>query len=137
MRALSYDWHLRQVMANRGLFTTTSLSPLLAERGVHLSPAQVHRLVTQVPERLSLKVLVALCDALECTSTDLIEPQVIAKPKRATAGANRSPSPTSTGSPGSPVPVSQRRPRRADIVSAPTAGPTESAPRSSSGRAGE
>jgi DNA-binding Xre family transcriptional regulator len=73
-RKLDYRWRLREVMAARGLWATTDLAPLLVERGVDLSPAQVYRLVTQTPERLSLKTLMALCDALECTSTDLIEP---------------------------------------------------------------
>ena len=48
--------------------------PLLVERGIELSATQVYRLVTQTPERLSLRILMALCDALGCTSTDLIEP---------------------------------------------------------------
>ena len=64
MAKLSYEWHLRQIMATRGLFKTTDLAPLLADRGIRLSPAQVYRLVTQTPERLSLRVLMALCDAL-------------------------------------------------------------------------
>ena len=64
-------------------------APLLAERGIELSSTQVYRLVTQTPERLSLRILMALCDALECTSTDLIEPVTEAIParKRAASGA--------------------------------------------------
>ena len=31
---LDYRWHLRQVMAARGMFATTDLAPLLAERGI-------------------------------------------------------------------------------------------------------
>lgn len=73
-RKLGYRWRLREVMAARGLWQTTDLAPLLAERGIVLSSTQVYRLVTQTPERLSLRILMALCDALECTSTDLIEP---------------------------------------------------------------
>ena len=59
-------------MAARGLFTTTDLVPLLAERGIELSASQVHRLVTGTPERLSLPVLAALCDILDVTPADLI-----------------------------------------------------------------
>jgi Cro/C1-type HTH DNA-binding domain len=44
-----------------------ALVPLLAKRGISLSASQVHRLVTGIPERLSLPVLAALCDILECT----------------------------------------------------------------------
>lgn len=72
-RKLDYRWRLREVMAARGLWATTDLGPLLVERGIDLSATQVYRLVTQTPERLSLRTLMALCDALDCTSTDLIE----------------------------------------------------------------
>ena len=70
---LGYRWHLRLKMAERGMFATTDLRPLLAERGVVLSREQVYRLVTGVPERLSLRTLAALCDILDCTPNDLIE----------------------------------------------------------------
>jgi DNA-binding Xre family transcriptional regulator len=59
-------------MADRGLFNTTDLAPLLVERGIELSPVQVWRLVAGTPERLSLPVLAALCDILEVTPTELI-----------------------------------------------------------------
>ena len=49
---MGYHWHLRPLMAERGMFATTDLVPLLAERGVELSREQVYRLVTRVPERL-------------------------------------------------------------------------------------
>jgi DNA-binding Xre family transcriptional regulator len=71
-RSPVYQWRLRDVMADHGLFTTTALVPLLAERGIELSASQVHRLVTQTPERLSLHVLAALCDIFECGPGDLI-----------------------------------------------------------------
>ena len=41
---VSYHWHLRQLMAARGMFATTDLVPLLASRGVELSREQVYRL---------------------------------------------------------------------------------------------
>jgi DNA-binding Xre family transcriptional regulator len=71
---LDYRWHLRQVMASRDMFATTDLVRPLAERGIELSPSQVYRLVVERPERLSLKVLMALLDILDCTLEDLIEP---------------------------------------------------------------
>lgn len=37
---LDYRWHLREIMATRGMFSTTDLRPLLAERGIDLSPAR-------------------------------------------------------------------------------------------------
>ena len=39
-----------------------------------LSSSQVYRLVTDQPERLSLKILMALLDILDCAMADLIEP---------------------------------------------------------------
>jgi DNA-binding Xre family transcriptional regulator len=64
-------WHLRLRMAEKGLFQTSDLVPLLAERGIHLSREQVYRLVTQVPQRLSTDTLAALCDILGCQPNDL------------------------------------------------------------------
>ncbi len=108
--ALAYRWHLRRLMADQGMYATTDLTPLLAERGVALSPAQVYRLVTGTPERLSLRTLVALCDILGCTPTDMIEPVTETAPLRATG--------TSTGPGGKSVPpgVKARTPRRAEIT---------------------
>ncbi|WP_405683596.1 helix-turn-helix transcriptional regulator [Streptomyces sp. NBC_01387] len=71
---LDYQWHLRKVMADRGFFSTTDLIPLLEQRGITLSSSQVYRLVVDRPERLSLKILMALLDILACTMDDLIEP---------------------------------------------------------------
>ena len=73
-RKLDYRWHLRQVMAGRGMFATTDLIEPLARRGIRLSSSQVYRLVTGRPERLSLKVLMALLDILDCSISELIEP---------------------------------------------------------------
>ena len=75
-RKLDYRWHLRQVMADRGMFATTDLIDPLAARGIRLSSSQVYRLVVERPERLSLKILMALLDILDCSMTDLIEPTV-------------------------------------------------------------
>ena len=73
-RRLGYKWNLRQVMAGRGMFATTDLIGPLAQRRIRLSSSQVYRLVAERPERLSLKVLMALLDILDCSLEDLIEP---------------------------------------------------------------
>lgn len=70
---IGYRWHLRRLMAEKDMYATTKLGPLLAERGVTLSREQVYRLVTGVPERLSLATLAALCDILGCQPGDIIE----------------------------------------------------------------
>jgi hypothetical protein len=67
------------------VFTAADLVPLLAERGITLSQVQVWRLVTQVPERLSLPVLAALCDIFEVTAEQLIVTTAQNTPVRKTA----------------------------------------------------
>lgn len=74
---MRYQWRLRHLMADREMFQTSELVPLLAERGVVLSREQVYRLVTQPPQRLSMDTLVALCDILDCAPNDLIKPEVV------------------------------------------------------------
>ncbi len=73
-RRMVMRWHLRQVMATRGLFQTSELVPLLAERGVHLTRQYVHKLVTTPPQRVNIELLAALCDILDCEPNDLLEP---------------------------------------------------------------
>jgi len=89
-RHASYQWHLREVMAARGMFTTTDLVPRLADLGITLSPSQVHRLVTGTPERLSLPVLAAVCDILNVTPGELITVSAQPVPARKTATARAS-----------------------------------------------
>ena len=105
---LDYAWKLREVMATRGLFQTTHLRPRLAERGIRLSDSQVYRLVTDKPERLNLKVLMALLDILRCQMDDLIVPVAApaARAKENSAGHDPGPGPG----------VGGFRPRRARIV---------------------
>jgi hypothetical protein len=90
-RKLDYQWHLRQVMATQGMFQTTDLIEPLAQRGIHLSSSQVYRLVVERPERLSLKVLMALLDILNTTMDELIEPVAASTPAHAkrTAGGEQ------------------------------------------------
>lgn len=75
-RRLVMRWHLRQVMATRGIFQTSELVPLLADRGVHLTRQYVHKLVTTAPQRINTDLLAALCDILDCDPNDLLEPVV-------------------------------------------------------------
>jgi DNA-binding Xre family transcriptional regulator len=100
---VGYRWHLRMRMAERDMFATSDLVPLLAERGVVLSREQVYRLVARVPERLSLQTLAALCDIFDCEPGELIEPTrdaPSAKPKA--TGANSA--------------LTTLRPRRAEVT---------------------
>lgn len=83
---MRYEWRLRELMAEREMWKTTELSPLLAERGITMSPAQVHRLVTTKPVRLSLDVLAALCDIFDCEPGALIEVSVADTSRRRVIG---------------------------------------------------
>jgi DNA-binding Xre family transcriptional regulator len=99
-RKLDYRWHLRQVMAD--------LFEPLAARGIRLSSSQVYRLVVERPERLSLKILMALLDILNCSMSDLIEP---------VAAGGRSRAAKAVGG-GGTTGVGQLRPKRARITRA-------------------
>jgi DNA-binding Xre family transcriptional regulator len=79
---LDYRWHLRQLMAAQGMFSTTDLVAPLAARDITLSSSQVYRLVVERPERLSLRILMALLDILDCRMEDLIEPVAAAQRTR-------------------------------------------------------
>ncbi|KAF0957380.1 helix-turn-helix domain-containing protein [Rhodococcus sp. T7] len=94
IKKMGYEWHLRHKMAERDIFHTSDLVPLLAERGITLSREQVYRLVTQPPQRLSMDTLVALCDILDCTPNDLIEPTIVNQAVRKAANARSSGPPT-------------------------------------------
>lgn len=104
---LDYRWNLRQVMASREMFATTDLIEPLADRGIRLSSSQVYRLVVDRPERLSLKILMALLDILDCSMQDLIEPIAVAKPAR-----------TAKASGGAEAGIGDLRPKRARITRA-------------------
>ncbi|MGH3390181.1 MAG: helix-turn-helix domain-containing protein [Actinomadura sp.] len=104
-RKLDYRWNLRQVMATREMFQTTDLTRPLAERGIDLSSSQVYRLVVERPERLSLKVLMALLDILDCSMEDLIEPIEVARPSRKKTTAS-----------GEEAGVGELRPKRARLT---------------------
>jgi len=108
---LDYRWHLRQVMATRGMFSTTDLLAPLAQRGIKLSSSQVYRLVVDRPERLSLKILMALLDILGCTIEELIEPMAV-------AGQDKKTKKVVGGEAGVGVGVGELRPKRARITPA-------------------
>ncbi len=110
---LDYRWRLREVMAERGMFSTTDLRGPLTERGVELSASQVYRLVVEKPERLGLRTLMALLDILGCQMSDLIVPIVA-------AGSGRARKAAAGGAPASgrgvDAGVGELRPRRARVA---------------------
>jgi DNA-binding Xre family transcriptional regulator len=105
-RKVGYSWRLREVMAQHRIFTATELVPPLRDRGIDLSASQVHRLVSGIPERLSLQVLSALCDILSCTPADLV----------ATTAENAGVRKTASGDLPVPAAAAKLRPRPARIL---------------------
>ncbi len=71
-REVDYRWRVAELMAANGMHNSTDLAPLLKERGIDLSPSQVYPVVTQRQERVSLKLLAALCDIFGCGPEDII-----------------------------------------------------------------
>jgi DNA-binding Xre family transcriptional regulator len=92
-KKMGYRWHLRRLMAEREMFQTSDLGPLLAERGIALSREQVFRLVTRPPQRMSMDILAALCDILGCGVQDLIEIVEVNEQVRKSAASSGAPAP--------------------------------------------
>jgi DNA-binding Xre family transcriptional regulator len=70
---VDYEWRLRLLMAENGMFKAIDLAPRLAEHGIRLSDSQVWRLVTGRPERLNLRLLMVLCEILGCEPGELVK----------------------------------------------------------------
>jgi DNA-binding Xre family transcriptional regulator len=85
--AKRFSWRLAERMHERGIHQITALQRELERHGIDLSSSQIHRLVTQTPERLNLEVLAALCEILACSPTELIEIHTQAR-KRKASGDN-------------------------------------------------
>jgi DNA-binding Xre family transcriptional regulator len=71
-RDVGYTWRLAELMAAHGMHNSTDLVPHIRERGIDLSASQIYRLVTSKPERVSLKLVAAICDVFSCGPEDLI-----------------------------------------------------------------
>ena len=108
MKTVAYHWHLRKVMNEHGMQSTTDLVPLLADRGVVMTSTQVYRIVVGQPERLNMAFLAALCDIFGCTPSDLIEPYVASASQRGRRTGT-------TGKATPPKSGSKNRPTRATI----------------------
>ena len=97
-------WKLRMAAAQREIWTGAQLRRLLADRaGVLMSAASVSAVMRQAPSPVKLSTLAALCVALDCQPSELIEvdstpvakPAGRAKPagERAARGQRRSRTP--------------------------------------------
>ncbi|MBG0565884.1 helix-turn-helix transcriptional regulator [Actinoplanes sp. NEAU-A11] len=93
-------------MAVRGMFSTSDLIEPLADRGIVLSRSQVYRLVAETPERVTIPLILALCDILDCQLTDLAATPDPAKATRPAKRAARKKTVGETPLPPSAVPPS-------------------------------
>lgn len=92
-RQVDYTWRLAELMAARGMHNSTELIPLLNERGIQLSRPQVYRIVHQRPERVSLQLISALCDIMQCSVDDLVTVTAVDVRRRRAASAAASKDP--------------------------------------------
>jgi DNA-binding Xre family transcriptional regulator len=106
-RDVDYTWRLAELLAAHGMHNSTDLVPHLRERGIELSASQIYRLVTSRPERVSLKLVAAVCDVFSCSLADLIT--VTAADARRTK--------TAVGAPNVVSINKSVRPRRARVIS--------------------
>jgi DNA-binding Xre family transcriptional regulator len=114
MKVIGYEWRLRQVMAEAGMFSTTKLIPELEARGIHLSASQVYRLAAEKPERLNLNVLAALMDIFGCSAGDLVRSVDLGAGSARTTGTDAGAPEPSSGT----LRASGLRPKRARILPA-------------------
>jgi DNA-binding Xre family transcriptional regulator len=88
-RNVDYTWRLAELMAAHGMHNSTDLVPHVRERGIDLSASQIYRLVTSKPERVSLKLVAAICDVFNCGPDDLITVTAADARKKPIAAAGR------------------------------------------------
>jgi DNA-binding Xre family transcriptional regulator len=69
-----YEWRLLQLMVIRKNWTTTTkLVPELRKRGFVFDRSSIYRLVkTDKPPKMSIELILALCDILDCRFEDLV-----------------------------------------------------------------
>ncbi len=71
---MKVEWRLRMVAAQRNVWTGAQLRRLLADKAHHpLSSASVSALLTKQPTQIKLTTLAALCEALDCSASDLLQ----------------------------------------------------------------
>lgn len=69
---MTLKWCLRQVMAERGIWSGTELGRLMEQKaGYTLSAPSISALLTEQPRQMKAQTMDALCTALDCTPADL------------------------------------------------------------------
>jgi DNA-binding Xre family transcriptional regulator len=86
---MALKWRLRQVMADRGIWSGAELGRLMEQKaGYRLSAPSISALLTEEPRQVKAQTMDALCTALNCTPSDLWQhtPSMIEKSESEQAG---------------------------------------------------
>ncbi|MEE3953621.1 helix-turn-helix domain-containing protein [Peribacillus frigoritolerans] len=86
---MAIAWKLRNVMAEKGIWSGAELGRLLEDKaGYKLSPPSISALLTSEPKQVKTQTMDALCTALECSPNDLWQhtptPIKLSPPKKET-----------------------------------------------------
>ncbi|HYU75051.1 MAG TPA: helix-turn-helix transcriptional regulator [Ktedonobacteraceae bacterium] len=69
---MALKWRLRQVMAERGIWSGAELGRIMEQKaGYKLSAPSISALLTEQPKQMKAQTMDALCTALDCTPADL------------------------------------------------------------------
>lgn len=96
---LEIYWNLNNLLYQKKILKVTEFQDLMRQHGVSISYAQAHALVNEQPIRVTLKTVLAICEALNCSVEDLIvirkasekEPEETPEKKPKTAELKRIP----------------------------------------------
>jgi len=69
---LEIYWNLNNLLYERKILKVTDFRELLRQYGVNLSYGQAYSLVHEQPLRVTLRTVLAICEALNCSVSDLI-----------------------------------------------------------------
>lgn len=69
---MALKWRLRQVMAERSIWSGAELGRLMEQKaGYTLSAPSISALLTEPPRQMKAQTMDALCTALDCTPAEL------------------------------------------------------------------
>ncbi|MCX7923865.1 MAG: helix-turn-helix transcriptional regulator [Clostridia bacterium] len=68
-----FEWKLKYVMAKKGLWNGKQLSELLNKsKLVRINEIMADKLIEKLPVHIDTKMLISLCEVLECTPSDIL-----------------------------------------------------------------
>lgn len=70
--SLEIYWNLDNLLYQKKILKVTEFQDGMRQHGVSLSYAQAHALANEQPLRVTLRVVLAICQLLDCSVNDLI-----------------------------------------------------------------